>query len=244
MLAALSDGREATSSELRNEIPLLEGSIAYGEGKSWGGQVPIGPRVLTTLSAGGQIVRASNNGGRTTSQPRWTSMESWLGHPLETGSDADGLAALVARWLPTFGPGTATDIKRWIGSAITAVRKALNAIGAVEFDLQGGIGYVLGDDIEPVDPVEPWAALLPPLIRPPWAGSIGTGTSARIRQRCSTPAATPGTRSGRTVGSSAGGVRTLASSRDFLRHCRGAEAATNAGAGANTVARNQVDHDR
>ena len=33
----LADGREATSSELRKEIPLLEGSIAYGEGKSWGG---------------------------------------------------------------------------------------------------------------------------------------------------------------------------------------------------------------
>ena len=118
MLAALPGGREATSSELRNEIPLLEGSIAYGDGKSWGGRVPIGPRVLTTLSAGGQIVRASNNGGWTTSRPCWTSMESWLGHPLETGSDADGLAALVARWLPTFGPGTGTDIKWWIGSTI------------------------------------------------------------------------------------------------------------------------------
>ena len=37
-LAALAGGREATSSELREEIPLLEGSIVYGEGKSWGGQ--------------------------------------------------------------------------------------------------------------------------------------------------------------------------------------------------------------
>ena len=67
VLAALSDGREATSSELRDEIPALEGSITYGEGKSWGGQVPVGPRVLTTLSAAGRIVRASNDGGWTTS---------------------------------------------------------------------------------------------------------------------------------------------------------------------------------
>src|SRR5687768_5882501 len=36
VLAALSDGREAGSSELRDELPLLEGSIAYGEGRSWG----------------------------------------------------------------------------------------------------------------------------------------------------------------------------------------------------------------
>ena len=54
VLAALAGGREATSSELRDEIPLLEGSFAYGEGKSWGGQVPVGPRVLTTLSAAGR----------------------------------------------------------------------------------------------------------------------------------------------------------------------------------------------
>ena len=73
VLAALSDGREATSSELRDEIPLLEGSIAYGEGKSWAGNLPLGPRVLTTLSAAGRVVRASNDGGWTTSRPRWTS---------------------------------------------------------------------------------------------------------------------------------------------------------------------------
>ena len=40
VLMALSDGREATLSELREELPVLAGSIAYGEGKSWGGQMP------------------------------------------------------------------------------------------------------------------------------------------------------------------------------------------------------------
>src|SRR5688572_22532640 len=43
VLAALAGGREATSTELRKEIPLLEGSIAYGEGKSWGGTFSLGP---------------------------------------------------------------------------------------------------------------------------------------------------------------------------------------------------------
>lgn len=79
VLAVMSDGREATSSELRDVIPLLEGSIAYGEGKSWGGHMPVGPRVLTTLSAAGRIVRASNDGRWATSRPRWASMKSWLG---------------------------------------------------------------------------------------------------------------------------------------------------------------------
>jgi DNA glycosylase AlkZ-like len=115
VLAALSDGREATSSELRAEIPALEGSIAYGEGKSWGGRASVGPRVLTALSAAGHIVRASNDGGWTSSRPRWTSMESWLGNEIEPCSEADGVAGLVAQWLRAFGPGTAADLKWWLG---------------------------------------------------------------------------------------------------------------------------------
>ena len=163
MLAALSDGREATSSELRAEIPLLEGAISYGEGKSWGGSLPIGPRVLTTLSAAGRVVRASNNGAWTTSRPRWTSMESWLGAPIDRVPEAEGVAGLVERWLRAFGPGTEADIKWWLGSTLGAVRRALGDIMAVEVDLGGRTGYVLRDDIEPPDPVESWGAVLPPL---------------------------------------------------------------------------------
>ena len=163
VLTALSDGREATSSELRDEIPALEGSIAYGEGKSWGGQVPVGPRVLTTLSAAGRIVRASNDGGWTTSRPRWTLTTTWLGEEIERLPDHDGVAGMVERWLRAFGPGTVADVKWWLGSTITAVNKALAVLDAVEVDLDGQMGYVLPDDLEPTAPVEPWAALLPPL---------------------------------------------------------------------------------
>jgi Winged helix DNA-binding domain len=163
VLAALSGGREASSTELRREIPLLEGSIAYGEGKSWGGNIPIGPRVLTVLSAAGEIVRASNDGGWYTSRPRWASMEDWLGEPVAPPSDTEGVAGLVKRWLRAFGPGTAADIKWWLGSTVAAVRRALADLEAVEVDLGGQIGYVLPDDLEPAEPVAPWAALLPPL---------------------------------------------------------------------------------
>ncbi|MGZ8650118.1 MAG: winged helix DNA-binding domain-containing protein [Solirubrobacteraceae bacterium] len=163
VLGVLSDGREATSSELKAEIPLLEGSFAYGEGKSWGGRVPIGPRVLTTLSAAGRIVRASNNGAWTTSRPRWATTSSWLGEEIAAPSQADGVAALVEGWLRTFGPGTAVDLKWWLGSTVAAVRHALSDLEAVEVDLDGQTGYLLADDLEPAEPVEPWAALLPPL---------------------------------------------------------------------------------
>ena len=163
VLALLSDGREATSSELRDELPLLEGSIAYGEGKPWGGRVPIGPRVLTTLSAAGRIVRASNAGGWTTSRPRWASMRCWLGDEIAPPPQAEGVARLVEQWLRAFGPGTAADIKWWLGSTVAAVRRALADLEAVEVELDGQTGYLLPDDLEATDPVEPWAALLPPL---------------------------------------------------------------------------------
>jgi hypothetical protein len=163
VLAALSDGREATSSELRDEIPSLEGSISYGERKSWGGKLSVGPRVLTTLSAAGRVVRASNDGGWTTSRPRWATTASWLGEEIAPLTEAEGVAGLVERWLRTFGPGTVGDIKWWIGSTVAAVRKALSHLDAVEVDLEGQTGFVLPDDLEVTAPVEPWAALLPPL---------------------------------------------------------------------------------
>src|ERR687895_285248 len=40
VLAALSGSRQANSSELRRVIPLLEGSIVYGDGMAWGGEGP------------------------------------------------------------------------------------------------------------------------------------------------------------------------------------------------------------
>jgi Winged helix DNA-binding domain len=163
VLAALADGREATSSELRAEIPLLEGSIPYGEGKSWGGRLAIGPRVLTVLSAAGRVVRASNDGAWTTSRPRWSSLEAWLGEETTAYSEADGVAGLVAQWLRAFGPGTVADLKWWFGSTVGVVRRALTELRAVEVDLDGRTGYLLPDDLEPTEPVEPWATLLPPL---------------------------------------------------------------------------------
>ena len=44
--------------------------------------MPVGPRVLTTLSAAGQIVRATNDGAWSVSRPRWASMSSWLGEEI------------------------------------------------------------------------------------------------------------------------------------------------------------------
>jgi hypothetical protein len=163
VLEALQDGRELTSTQLREEIPLLQGSLTYGVGKTWGGQVPVAPRVLTVLSAEGLVVRAGNDGPWTASRPRWATMRSWTGRPVPEVNPAEGLALLVRSWLAAFGPGTLQDIKWWLGGTLTATRKALAELGAVEVGLDGSTGYVLPGDLEPTEPVAPWAALLPEL---------------------------------------------------------------------------------
>lgn len=163
VLHALAGGREATSSELRSEIPILDASIDYGIGKSWGGKVPFAPRVMTVLSASGHVVRASNNGHWRISRPNWAHTGAWLGEEIEPRSESEGLRELVEMWLRAFGPGTEADIKWWLGSTVKGVRAALADLAAVEVDLDGRTGYLLPEDVDPAPPVEPWGALLPSL---------------------------------------------------------------------------------
>jgi hypothetical protein len=163
VLRALAGGRELTFAELRRDVPLLDGSIVMAPGTKWGGPVPVGPRALTALSAAGAIVRATNAGAWTTSRPRWTAMDAWLGEPLEPRSEAEGTAALVTAWLRAFGPGTELDLKWWLGSTLTAVRRALVEVRAAAVDLDGRPGYVLPDDVDATAGAAPWVALLPGL---------------------------------------------------------------------------------
>ena len=159
----LADG-PLTAAQLREREPVLEGSIAYGHGKSWGGSFPVVSRVMTCLQAAGTIVRAGNLGSWTSSRPTWALAADWLGEPIPSVPEDKARAELVERWLRRFGPGTTLDLKWWLGSTLTAVRQALRDVGAVEVSLDGGSsGWVLPDDTDPVDTVEPWVALLPAL---------------------------------------------------------------------------------
>ncbi len=164
VVARLADGSEHSAQALREALPELEGKVDLAPGKSYGGPVSIAPRVLTQLALEAQIVRGRNGGHWRVSRPQWTSMETWLGEEPMPQLEREGYAELVRRWLATFGPGTAADLKWWLGSTVSAVKTALADVEAVEVGLDGGAtGWVLPDDLEPVDPVEPWAALLPVL---------------------------------------------------------------------------------
>lgn len=150
--------------QLREQVPQIAGTVTVRPGTRWGGEIPVGPRVLTQLGARGEVVRGGNAGHWRISRPIWTLMSDWLGDVPTPLSSEDGYAELVRRWLHTFGPGTTTDIQWWLGSTVTAARRALADVDAVEVGLEGGAtGWLLPEDLDPVAPDGPWAALLPVL---------------------------------------------------------------------------------
>jgi Winged helix DNA-binding domain len=62
VLRHLGEHGPAGSTELRAALPELAGTYDPAPGKRWGGLVPVVPRVLTVLSARGDIVRGPNDG--------------------------------------------------------------------------------------------------------------------------------------------------------------------------------------
>ena len=163
VLAHLDDHGAAGSAELRAALPQLEGMYDPAPGKRWGGPTPLAPRVLTVLSVRGDILRGPNDGGWTSSRPRWVRTDSWLDSTVEPLAVEAAQAELVRAWLRAFGPATLADVTWWFGSTLTAARRALATVGAVEVQLTGTGGYVLPEDLEPVPAPPPWAALLPGL---------------------------------------------------------------------------------
>ncbi|GAA2152442.1 winged helix DNA-binding domain-containing protein [Nocardioides koreensis] len=164
VLDRLADGSALGAQELREQVPELQGRIDMAVGKSYGGNFPIAPRVLTQLGVEAAIVRGPNGGHWRLSRPRWTLMHHWLGEEATPLKADEGYAELVARWLASFGPGTTADLQWWLGATAGAVKRALADVGAVQVSLDGdAVGWVLPGDTEPVDWDGPWAALLPVL---------------------------------------------------------------------------------
>lgn len=163
-LEALGRRGVATARELTKDVPDLGAKLVFGEGKTWGGTFGVSTRVLFLLATEGRILRARPLGSWTSGQYRWVRTETWLGAPLPKTSHADACADLLGRWLRAFGPGTMTDIRWWTGWTARLATQTAEALGAVEVGLgDEGTGYVLPDDVDPVDEVGPWVALLPGL---------------------------------------------------------------------------------
>jgi hypothetical protein len=160
---ALMELGEAGAIELTQLVPGLGKKLSFGEGKKWGGQVSVSTRVLFLLATGGEIIRARPRGTWVSGQYRWAPRQSWLAEAPAEMTPGEARRLLARHWLASFGPGSFDDLKWWSGWGVGDTREALNAVGAVEVQLDNAAGYVLPDDLEPAAPVAPWAALLPAL---------------------------------------------------------------------------------
>ncbi|MFB9928314.1 winged helix DNA-binding domain-containing protein [Amycolatopsis halotolerans] len=160
-LAAIRD-ESGTTAQLRARIPELSTRIA-AEGRPTV-LAPVGSRVLSVLAAGGSVLRGENAGRWQTSRPVWTAVEQWLGEDPGVLEERAGYRELVRRWLWSFGPGTEDDLVWWLGATKTAVRRALDDVGATPALLEDGTpAWLHPDDQEEVRLDGDWAALLPTL---------------------------------------------------------------------------------
>jgi Winged helix DNA-binding domain len=159
-LAALADQGDLAGAELSRAVPELRAKLVVAPGRPWGGEIAVTGRVLTILAAEGLIVRHRPSGSWTSSRHRWR-----VAAPRRTAAmdGAEATVELVRRWLWAFGPATFEDIVWWTGLGIGRIRAALARLPTAAVDLDGAPGLVLADDLEPVEPVAPWAALLPSL---------------------------------------------------------------------------------
>jgi len=162
-MRALVARGEATAAELSSDVPQLRERLRVGMGKPWEGFQGLSTRVLWVLAADGRIVRGRPRGSWTSSQYRWAPAESWLPDGVPAVPAEEARAELARRWLRAFGPGTAADLRWWTGWTARETSRALTAAGTVEVAIEGGTGHVLGDDLDPVAPPDPAAALLPAL---------------------------------------------------------------------------------
>ncbi|MFD8595464.1 DNA glycosylase AlkZ-like family protein [Kitasatospora sp. NPDC059646] len=162
--AALADSPvELTGSQLGELVPQLRETIVYGAGTSYQTEQSISMRLLRLLGMEGSIVRRRPVGGWTSSQHRWALGPAAPEQP-SAAERADAQRELAQRWLARYGPATEDDLVWWTGWGLREVRAALAGCAAVEVELaDGGTGFVLPDDLEPVAAPAPWAALLPAL---------------------------------------------------------------------------------
>ena len=163
VLRLLAENGPTSAKELRAALPELTGTYDPAPGKRWGGNTPLSPRVLTVLSARGEIVRGPNEGTWTTSRPRWAAAADWLTERREDVTLEAARAQLVSKYLRAFGPATVTDVKWWFGNTLTWAQQALRDVDAIEVDLGGTPGFALPDDLDEEPAPDPWGALLPGL---------------------------------------------------------------------------------
>ena len=144
-------------------LPALRREIVYGAGTRHEATGSAHTRAVLVAALDGSIVRTRPAGTWIGSQYAWTPAESWAPIDFDAVDELDGLTSIVRRWLERFGPGTLDDIVWWSKATKTAIRLALEHIGAADVELSSGPGFDLTSRVDDSADVAPWVALLPGL---------------------------------------------------------------------------------
>jgi hypothetical protein len=162
ILAVLADKGPVSARELGKLVPHLAVPITIGTGRQ-AAVMAAHSRLLLVLGFEGRVLRAQPTGTWINGQYRWAATQAWspvFAEPLDPHTAA---ATLARSWLRAYGPGTRADLQWWAGWTVATTKRALADVGAVEVELAEGPGYVLLDDVDPVEPAGPSVALLPGL---------------------------------------------------------------------------------
>jgi Winged helix DNA-binding domain len=162
-MRALEAQGEAFTADLTRLVPALAKRLRAGAGTRFEITQSVGSRVLPQLAMEGRVVRAQPRGTWISGQYRWVPISVWLGGEIGEIDTATAQAELLRHWLAAFGPATETDLRWWTGWTAREARAALAAVPHAVVDVDGSVGFVLADDLEPTERLDPSAALLPTL---------------------------------------------------------------------------------
>jgi hypothetical protein len=163
IVTALREHGPATARDLGRLVPELAHPLVLAPGKAYSATVAAHTRVLLLLGFEAALIRTRPVGSWVSGQYTWASMHDWVPGGIDDAEERDACAGLARAWLHRFGPGSTADLAWWAGWGLATTRRALADNAAVEVDLDGGTGWLLPDDLDPVSDPGPWVALLPGL---------------------------------------------------------------------------------
>jgi hypothetical protein len=151
----------STAREIGQRLDGVRVPLQLAPGKPYAATQGAHSQVITLLGFQGRILRARPRSW-VTGAYAYAAAEDWLPGGLGDLDELTAAIELARRWLRRFGPATTTDLTWWMGWTLGLTRRALEGCGAVPVELADGPGWLAADD-EPVEPGEPWVALLPAL---------------------------------------------------------------------------------
>jgi DNA glycosylase AlkZ-like len=161
VLADIREHGPSTAREIGQRADALRQRLHLSPGKTYAAVQSAHTRVLYILGFAGQMLRGQPsrwiNGAY-----QYVDAEFWLPGGLGDLDPRQASAELAGRWLRRFGPATTADVQWWMGWTMSKTKQALADCRAVEVELDSGPGWLAKDD-PPLDPVEPWVAVLPGL---------------------------------------------------------------------------------